>query len=94
MIGRDKPYIHLHPPTLSTNAKDTKYPDRIPKTINASLSEIKSPLRFEGAVSDIYPGAPCIAKPIPSPYTRRPMQRGTYPPAVVMTDVLYLRDRF
>ena len=35
--------------------------------MSASLSEMKRPLRLEGAVPAMYDGAPCMANPTPTP---------------------------
>lgn len=60
------------PSEPSVKMADAPKPPRMPRQMNPSLSETSSPRRCAGAVSEMYVGAACIEKAIPSPYSSRP----------------------
>ena len=55
-----------------SEAAEVAKPIMMPSTMSASFAETSSPRISDGAISEMYTGAACIEKAMPSPYTARP----------------------
>ena len=63
----------LHPSSWPKMTYEPRYPSMMPPTMKPSLRDISNPRTDGGAVSAMYIGAACMAKPIPKPYVNLPI---------------------